>query len=172
MSSFGGGGPANMLLTEQFAVLTPENLTDLQAILARPEDLALMTNYVTEHAEYTAQLNAMFDARVHEIADLRAMGADPYEFTNNLSTEQIRYIVDTGNHLLDMRSQLNHIFEMTLRDNVTVASLFEENLIAPTILVPGVCVDELSENGDELFRFFQDNLGGFLSVVGVFLPGP
>lgn len=171
MVAYGGGGPGDIVLPEQFGVFTPEILMDFKRILARPEDLALMTHYLTEHAEYTAQLTTMFDERVHEIADLRAMGADPYEFTNNLSTEQIRYIIDTGNHILDMRGQLDSIFESTLSNNVTVASLLEEHLIAPTILVPGVCADELSQNGDELFKFFHNNIGGFFSVVGIFLPG-
>ncbi len=170
-ASEGGGGPADILLPIQFEGFSPDTIEDLQVILARPEDLALMTQYLTDHAEYTAQLNTLFHQRVHDIADLRAMGADPYEFTNNLTTEQIRYIIDRGTHLIDMRAQLNYIFESTLRDNVTVASLLEVHLIAPSITVPGVCVDELSQNGDELFKFFHDNIGGFFSVVGIFIPG-
>lgn len=169
-ASDGGGEILALELPIEFANFSPEVLVRLQEVLSRPEDLALMTQFITDHAVYAGHLNTMLDLRVHEIADLRAMGLNPYEFTNNLTTDQIRYVIDAGNRLIDMRAQLDPIFQTILTGDVTLASLFQEHLIAPSILIPGVCLDELSENGDELFKFFDGHIGGFFSVVGIFLP--
>ena len=83
-----------------------------------------------------------------------------------IAPENIQYLIDKGNELLHLRIHIDNVAEEVLSEHNSLSALLCEHDVLPLIEIPGEWVDVFSQNGDELFELFNNNIGTIFSVKG------
>jgi hypothetical protein len=125
-----------------------------------------ITDYLSKFCDYSYYLAGVLGGMA--LSDLHSteQGLGNKSIVYDFTPEQITHLLEKGSELLLLRIHTDNLLEEALNDHPTLSALFTEHQITSLIEIPGTWVEAFSENGDELFKFFTENIGILFSVTG------